>query len=236
MKESVPSKTEGVAKKEGIREPITSEFLTSREYVDIPVQGNFKPVIDALNIYLGTELAPRPDGFHVTLFDLKEASKLEELDKNGKITPVVLKTLNELNASIQDGKGINVVGVGFIDGSSSKLNLRKVDRAKKAAYVILDCPRLKWIRRELGFDYTDENGGEHEKDLRLTLGYEVGDLRYQIIGTDFSTGKDILGQIPRDVDTSAFAAQDKVTQILNKVVGMKFGEIDGPDKKTKGKK
>lgn len=231
MKESIPSKTEGVAKKEGIREPITEEFLRTREYIDIPVEGNFKPVLDALNTLTSAEMTPRPDGYHMTLFDLDDMKQLRD---SRRITPQVLKVMNELNATVKEGRGINVVGVGYIDGSSSQLNLRDVDRKKKAAYVIFDCPRLEWLRRELGLDYTDENGGVHKKDLRLTLGYEVGDLRYQIVGTDPVSGKNVLGQIPRTVDTGMFTAQDKISQILNKVVGIKYGEIDGPDQKTKG--
>ncbi|MBI3632633.1 MAG: hypothetical protein HY225_04255 [Candidatus Vogelbacteria bacterium] len=212
---------------EGKRPRVTAELIKSREVLDIPVQGNFQPLLDSINRDLGTEMKPRSEGFHVTLFDIEETRAVGE-----KLTPLVLKILNDLNDVTEKGAGIHVVGIGYVDGRTSQYNLRDVDRAKRVVYIKLDCPRLDWVRRELGLDYTDENGVEHKKDFRLTLGYEVGDIRKQVVGHDQETGKRIMEPIPRDLDT-IFGLQDKFGKDLDKVLNIKFGEIGGPDKKER---
>ncbi|MBI3633835.1 MAG: hypothetical protein HY226_06135 [Candidatus Vogelbacteria bacterium] len=170
-------------------------------------------------------MKPRPDGFHVTILDIEETRVAEE-----RMTPRVLRALNMLNENIKQGKGISLEGIGYIDGSKEAGTgvLRDVDTKKKVAFINIDSPLATVIRKELGLD---------DKQLRITLGYEGGDIRYHVAGQD-EKGKRVLKPVTRRLDYEGVSALDrKFGAGLDKRLNVKFGEIDGPDKKEKkGKK
>ena len=90
--------------------------------------------------------------------------------------------------------GIIVKGIGFIDGSSTDMNLREVDQSKKVAFVALDIPRLAAFREKIGLK---------AKDFHVTLGFEGGDIHMQVTGQqEYKPGKfkDVKEPVPKQAD------------------------------------
>lgn len=164
--------------------PVTVENILTYKYLGIEINGDFQPLIDQLNQALNTSLAPRGTAFHITLFSPPEMEKLRQRQSE-KVAEVV-KQLHQTEADLKSQGGLQVQGVGYIDGSKEP-GIRNEDKNKKVAFVAVDIPGVQRLRSHLGLQ---------TKDLHITLGYENGDIHERIVGED-GEGRAILAPIPK---------------------------------------
>jgi len=193
---------------------LTRERLADMQTLEVEITGNFDSVLQSVKKSTGADLQPRPDGFHLTIIGPTESKILSTLDD------ATLAELQQINAQIQNGEGIEVQGVGFIDGSSSQYQMREVDKVKKTAFVALDIPALRAFRQKVGLP---------PKDFHVTLGFEGGDIHMQVLRQEpVKPGspkiKDITGPIPKQVDPRFSEAT---------LPEMNFGGLDGQMKQRK---
>ena len=105
--------------------------------------------------------------------------------------------LQQINKNIQNGEGIIINGIGFIDGASSKYKMRDVDKVKKAAFLALDIPALQDFRAKIKLP---------PKDFHVTIGFEGGDIHSYIVKqkplfSGSSKMKNITAPIPKKTDS-----------------------------------
>ena len=171
------------------------------------------PLLAAINQRLGLNLAKRPDGFHATIVGPAEFGVAKTLSSQ-KIVE-----LEKLNEEIQRGEGVVVRGIGFIDGAT--LNVREADKAKRAAFVAIDAPKLQAFRASIGL---------RPKDFHITLGFKTADLHMQVVGMN-EKGKPVLGPVAKKAD-SRF---DDLLPLVESS-GMRFGSLSGVAKEKSKKK
>lgn len=190
---------------------LTKEKLLSLKTLEVEVVANFNFVLQALRKATGADLQPRSNGFHLTVIGPTEYKFLRDLDDDS------INELQKINEDIQKGEGVLVKGIGFIDGASSTLNMRDVDKVKKTSFVAVDIPALQSFRQKVGLP---------PKDFHITIGFEGGDIHSHIIRQEpvklgSTKIKNITGAIPKQAD-SRF---DDIT-----LPNMRFGALDGQDK------
>lgn len=157
---------------------------------EVEIKADFNSVLQAVNAVAGTELKPRPDGFHLTIIGPTESATLSTLDD------ATLAELQQINEQIQKGEGIVAKGIGFIDSALSQCTLRKVDEVKKTAFIAFDIPALQAFRLQVGLP---------QKDFHVTLGFEGGDINMHVVGQKpvkpgSSKMKDVLALVPKQAD------------------------------------
>jgi hypothetical protein len=169
---------------------LTRERLADMQTLEVEITGNFDSVLQSVKESTGADLQPRPDGFHLTIIGPTESKILSMLDD------ATLAELQQISEQIQNGEGIIVKGIGFIDGTSPQYQMREVDKVKKTAFVALDIPVLQAFRQKVGLS---------PKDFHVTLGFEGGDIHMQVLRQEpVKPGspkmKDITGPIPKQAD------------------------------------
>jgi len=173
-----------IKKEEKVEESVlTPEKLKNLQTLETTIVADFNFVLERINKELGLNLTSRPEGYHITIIGPTESKILADLN------PEQIKQLQEINSNIQKGEGININGIGFIDGSKQG-GMREIDKTKKACFLAIDAPALQEFRKSLGLP---------EKDLHVTLGFEGGDIHMEIKGKN-EKGKDILGPIAKKAD------------------------------------
>ncbi len=192
---------------------LTPERLAALSSLETEIHADFDPVLKAVNDRLGLKMEKRPDGFHMTIVGPTEYSVIKTLP------PEKIAELEALNDELQRGEGITVAGIGFLDGAV--MNVREVDKVKRAAFVALDAPKLQAFRASVGLP---------PKYLHVTLGFEGADLHMQITGTN-EKGKPVLGPVEKVADPQ-FA--DLLPMV--EAAGMKFGSLSGSEKQAKQEK
>lgn len=187
----------------------TPEWLQSRSTLEIEAKLNGDLALSRVNELLGTAMMPRPEGFHVTVIGPAENECFK------LFTQADLDELEAVSNEVRGGKGVTVAGIGFIDGSTMP-GIRDADKVKKTSFVALDIPRLNDFR---------EKHGLVRKDFHVTLGFDVGDIHMQVVGTEpGSKGKmkDILASIPKKADSRFDDALEGIE--------LDFAGIDGQEK------
>jgi hypothetical protein len=169
---------------------ITREQIANWQTLEIEIEAEFNPIINKIKEITGTNIEPRPDGFHLTIIGPTESKILSTLDDN------LLEELQQINKAVQNGDGIDVKGIGFIDGASSTYQMREVDKTKKTAFIALEIPSLQAFRAKIGLP---------PKDFHVTLGFEGGDVHMHVVGQEIIKPgspkmKDITNPIPKKAD------------------------------------
>jgi len=185
---------------------LTPEYLQSLSTIEIEATGNFNEVLSQFNTDNKLNLQPRAEGYHITIIGPTESKLLSAL------TPDQLENLQRINSDIQHGMGVEVSGIGFIDGSQRE-NLRAADKPKKALYMALNMPALQEFRQSLGLP---------RKDFHITLGFENGDIHMHVAGKD-AKGKDTLQPISKTADP-------KYQKYTEQLQGLHFGSLSGKEK------
>lgn len=156
------------------------EHIKSLENVSIEVRTDLSDLLAQVNAKLGTTMTSRASGYHLTVIGLAEKAALQQL------TPDQLQRLHDIHQAIQAGHGVTVTGLGYIDGAQNRSG-RSADKTKKVAFIALEIPALQAFRQEVGLP---------AKDFHITLGFEEGDIHYQIT-TQNEQGQNILELIPK---------------------------------------
>ncbi|MEO6508436.1 MAG: hypothetical protein ABIO02_00630 [Patescibacteria group bacterium] len=157
---------------------ITLERLRDLQTLELEITGNLSETLTKLNETLNTSMVARPDGFHLTIISPPESGTLSQL------TSEQIKRLQQINQDILQGKGVELTGIGFIDGSNAD-NMRAADKAKKTSFLTFSIPALQELRNEIGLS---------EKDFHVTLGFEGGDIHMQE-QVNAETGKKVVSAI-----------------------------------------
>ena len=174
------------------------ETLKNFQTLEMSIETNLQPVLEELNTKLGLNMAPRPDGYHLTIVSPPESGTLS------KLSDEQIQQLQKISSDIQNGVGVDIKGVGFIDGSTA--NVREADKDKKVAFLALDIPALQAFRESVGLP---------KKDFHVTLGFEGGDMHMQVAGLN-EKGKPILKPISKqassefDDNWNSFKSQEKI--------------------------
>jgi hypothetical protein len=196
--------TQQVTEDKGGTTDLAPEKLANLLTLEIEVQGDIQPSLDALNSMLGTAMQSRPDGFHITVISPTESGKIKTL------TEEQIAGLAGINAGIQRGEGIAITGVGVIDGRT-RPDMRAADRTKITSYASVEAPGLAAFRESIGLP---------PKDLHMTLGFEGGDIHMHVVGQD-QKGKDMLAPIPKKPDPRFASLMPK---------NIAFGALSGQQK------
>ena len=193
---------------------LTRERLAEMMTLETEIKADFGPTIETLRTETGADLQPRPDGYHLTIINPTESKILSGLDDT------TLTELQKINEEIQNGIGVTVKGIGYIDGASTQLKMREVDKVKKTAFVALDIPALQAFRTKVGLPH---------KDFHVTIGLVSGDIHMHVIGQEpvkpnSPKMKDITAPIPKQADPrfSGIALPN-----------LSYGELDGQMKERK---
>ena len=142
-------------------------------------------ILQKFNESKGLNLQSRPEGFHFTIISPTEGGIFK------KITDEQIEKINTVLNSIISGGQLEIMGIGFINGTE-KENAREADKAKKVLYLSINSEVIQALRKELGLP---------EKDLHVTLGFEGGDIHSEVIGKN-DKGKDIIKPISKKADLS----------------------------------
>ncbi|MBU1102209.1 hypothetical protein KJ853_00950 [Patescibacteria group bacterium] len=204
----------GVGKPEPESSKLTRERLAEMQTLEVEMKADFESSLQTIREATGANLQPRPGGYHLTIVGPTEYKALAKLDD------ATITELQEISKQVQNGEGITVKGIGFIDGASSKLKLREVDKTKKTAFLALDIPALQVIREKIGLP---------PRDFHITLGFEGGDIHTQIVGQEpvkpnSPKMKDVTALIPKQADPRFEAIP---------LPDIHYGELDGQMKQRK---
>jgi hypothetical protein len=169
---------------------LTRERLADMLTLEVELRADFGPTLEAVRKITGADLQPRPEGYHLTIIGPSEKEVLSKLDEAD------IFELQKISKNIQNGEGVVVKGIGFIDGASSQYQMREVDKVKKTAFIALDIPALQELRAKIGLP---------PKDFHVTLGFVGGDIAMRIVGqTPIKPGspkmKDVTALIPKQAD------------------------------------
>jgi len=192
----------------GAHVDLTPKRLKELQTLEFSVEGNFSPVLEKINSELGTQLQPR-EGFHVTIISPTESKRLENL------TDEQLQELQDINQQLQSGVGVEMKGIGYIDGSIAE-GIRPADKEKKTAFISFSIPALQKFRESIGLP---------PKDFHITLGFNGGDIHMRTVGQD-DKGKPIIGPIPKHADPAFDKYLDYMPQ-------PNFGPLDGQERQKK---
>jgi hypothetical protein len=186
---------------------LTPEYLKGLSTIEIEVGGKFSEALNKFNADNGLNLEPRPEGQHVTIIGPTESKILSTL------SPDQIETLQRINDDIQSGIGVEMQGLGFIDGSQ-KEGIRKADKEKKVLFMAINLPALQEFRKSIGLP---------PKDFHVTLGFEGGDIHMQESEEKDAKGKPILKPISKTADAS-------LSQYSEEIQDVKFGSLSGKEK------
>lgn len=164
-------------------------------------------MLNAVNERLGTNMESREGDQHITIISPTERSILTD------VTDEHIDELRDISLSLKSGEGVEVAGVGYIDGTSNP-NLREVDQQKRVCFVALSIPILQNFRTSLGLP---------EKDFHITLGFENGDIHSEIVGKK-ENGKNIMKPIDK-------TANPDLSDI--ELPGLLFSQLSGKEKQKK---
>lgn len=153
--------------------------------IETKVRDDFSPLLHALNEKFGSSLVPRKEGYHITIITPREKQIVRSL------TQPDVEELQRIHTDVENGVGVRIDGVGFIDGSTRE-DILDTDRTKKTAYIALTIPALQEYRRKLGLG---------EKDFHVTLGI-LGDDIHHHIATKGEGGSPEISVIPKKADPS----------------------------------
>ncbi|MFH0873841.1 MAG: hypothetical protein V1846_03305 [Candidatus Komeilibacteria bacterium] len=193
---------------------LTRERLADMQTLEIEIQADFTPALEAVKTITGADLQPRADGYHLTIISPTESKILSTLDDEA------LAELQQINTDLQNGQGITVMGLGFIDGAATEQQMREVDKVKKTTFVSFEIPALQKFRSEHGLP---------PKDFHVTLGFVGGDIHIQVIRQEpVKPGspkmKDITAPIPKQADP-------RFNEIA--LPAINYGGLDGQIKEKK---
>lgn len=193
---------------------LTRERLEKMNTLEIEVQADLGPALEAVRAETGADLQARPDGYHLTIIGPTESKILSTLDEE------TLAELQKINEEIQRGEGIVIKGIGYIDGANSPYQMREVDKVKKTSFVAIEIPALQQFRAKVGLP---------PKYFHVTLGFVGGDIHFQVTGQEpVKPGspkmKDLTAPIPKQADARFASIQ---------LPEMKFGGLDGQMKESK---
>jgi hypothetical protein len=188
---------------------LSKEKLEKLQTLEFNIEADFRPLLSALNMELGFNLEPREDGFHITVITPPESKIINSLSADQIVT------LQEINNEIKQGIGIEINGIGVIDGATAE-NIRPADREKKTAFLALSLPKLKAFRESLGLP---------EKDFHTTLGFSGGDIHMKVTGKD-EKGKDLLAPIDKKADPALEKLKENIPEL-------KFSALGGQERQTK---
>lgn len=138
---------------------------------------------------------------------------IQELPQD-QLTAIV-EELKNVNSNLQRGEGVEIKGVGFIDGATME-SIRAADRDKKVTFVVIGIPALQALRIKIGLPL---------KDFHVTLGFENGDIHLEVIGKD-ENGKDITDFITKRADPT----YEKYNSLIP---DLKFTKLTGQEKRQK---
>ena len=147
----------------GPPQAFTSERLQQLNDLGISVEGDFSALLSALNQALDLSLSSRVEGFHITIIGPAETKSLKDLPEDK------LQELNRIALEIQEGRGIEIKGIGYIDGSQPGMS--DADKNKKTTFIAVDIPELQEFRSSLGLT---------PKDFHITLGFQGGDIHMKL--------------------------------------------------------
>lgn len=185
----------------------TREYLSELSTLSIEVQTDLNLVLNAVNERLGTNMESREGGQHITIISPAESRIFTDL------TDEQIDELRDISLSLKNGEGVEIVGVGYIDGASNP-NLREVDQQKRVCFVALSIPTLQNFRTSLGLP---------EKDFHVTLGFENGDIHSEIVGQN-EKGKNIMQPINK-------IASPDLSDI--ELPELRFSQLSGKEKQKK---
>jgi hypothetical protein len=187
---------------------LSLERLKALQTLEVGVEGDFSTAIQKIDQAFGVELAPR-ENFHITAISPPESKVLESLDGDQ------LARLQEINQALQNGEGVEIKGMGYIDGATAE-GIRPADKEKKTCFLAFDIPALEEFRASVGLP---------PKDFHITLGFVGGDIHMKTLGQD-EKGKAVLGPIPKKADPALGKYEPYLPQV-------KFGQLDGQEKQKK---
>jgi hypothetical protein len=182
---------------------LSPEYLTGLKDLYIEVRANLLPVLEAINAFLEVNMQPRSEEYHLTIISPAERKETDAFDR---ITATHLVEFENIERELQNGVGITVTGIGYIDGSQMS-NVREADKGKKACFIALDIPRIKNLRHALDLP---------EKDLHITLGFEDKDIH-------LDANKKLIEK----------KADPKFDSMLKEIPALQFGKITGHEKEKK---
>ncbi len=169
-----------------LKEPINiPEIVRHGIGVEIKVGDDFSPLLQDINTRFGTILVPRKEGYHITVITPKERGWLRTMSQNK------LDELHRLYKESRENNGIEITGVGYIDGMTRQDILEK-DASKKTAYIALSIPKLAEFRKNMGLT---------PKDFHITIGMEGDDIHDHVASIK-SDGAKVIDVIPKKADPS----------------------------------
>lgn len=167
-----------------LKEPINiPEIVRHGIGIEIRVTDDFSPIVDAINTQYGVSLASRKEGYHITVITPKERGWLRRLTQNN------LDQLHSVYEDVVKNNGIEITGVGYIDGSK-RPDIQEKDASKKTAYLSLSIPKLAEFRKSIGLT---------PKDFHITLGVEGDDIHDHILSTK-PNGTNVIDVISKKAD------------------------------------
>jgi hypothetical protein len=185
----------------------TREYLSELSTISIEVKTDLHPILNAVNERLGTTMEAREGGQHISVISPTESKVLASL------TDEQIDELRDISFSLKTGEGVEVTGIGYIDGASHP-NLREVDQQKRTCFVALSIPALQNFRTALGLP---------EKDFHVTLGFENGDIHSEI-DTQSENGKKVMVPIGKKAN-SGFSELE--------LPELQFSQLSGKQKQKK---
>lgn len=142
------------------------EIIKTLSTLQSEAEGNFETVLDEINSSLGLNLEPREGTYHITFITPPESGKLKTLSDED------LEELKRIDSLLESGEGINITGIGIIDGAERN-DLREKDKENKVCFATVEVPEMQAFRRKIGLP---------EKDFHITLGFENNDIHMKING------------------------------------------------------
>ena len=182
---------------------------------------NLALILAEMNERLGLDgeekMKSREGGYHLTIIDPSESGFLDIM------TAKQFEKLKQISNNIADGKGVEVKGIGMIDGESSS-EVRESDKNKKVCFVVIESSELNDFRESLP-ERIDSKGKKvklAKKDLHITLGFVGGDIHNSNVKNE-ETKKYIPIR----------KSKDERFDDVAKMIKLEFGGIEGDKKEEK---
>lgn len=182
---------------------------------------NLALILAEINVRLGLDgeekMKSREGGYHLTIIDPSESGFLEIM------TAEQFEELKRISNNIANGKGIEIKGVGMIDGENSN-EVRESDKNKKVCFVVIESRELNDFRESLP-ERIDSKGKKvklEKKDLHITLGFVGGDIHNSNIKNEETKKYIPIRKL-----------KDEKFDDLAKMIKLEFGGIEGDKKEEK---